>query len=565
MEHSDRNDQHAHPYLAFPDYASLAALRAWYEGLSARVAVERYLSHRRVQSQSSRGILGRIKRRLICIAESNTRDDLAAVFADRNASCLQRGASVHRAIEALRALHCREPRVNDDIGIWLPTRANRALKRLGITTLAELTLRVPRCHLWWADIEGIGPASARDIEALFSNHPALTEAARRLVERYQPSRRVVWQQIRSTSSRDGSRGRYRAPKSRCLLSVTTDRDAIEAWLAMHEPETTSRAYRKEAERLMFWANLERRRALSSLNTSDAIAYRTFLRSPVPRDRWVGPRQTRLSDGWSPFFCRLCPSSVAYALSVLSAMFRWFVEQHYVVANPFAGVTAGAARSSGLMRVRFLQEDEWRFARQIANELSTHHGWSVEAAQRLRFILDFELATGLRATELIHARIGDVIFGDAADVWLRVVGKGRRTARVALPPLATQALQTYLQQRGLPADPRRCNRNLPLVPALGRNQSVSVSGTRLRAVMKRFFRLVAERIRTTDSSVAHKLERASPHWLRHTHATHALACGVELRNVRDNLRHASIATTSRYAHSDDLLRMQQLRGAFAAGE
>ena len=93
--------------------------------------------------------------------------------------------------------------------------------------------------------------------------------------------------------------------------------------------------------------------------------------------------------------------------------------------------------------------------------------------------------------------------------------------------------------------------------------MSISGTRLRAVLKRFFRLVAEQIRPTDSVVAHKLEQASPHWIRHTHATRALARGVELRSVRDNLRHASIATTSRYVHGDERLRMQQVSIAFAA--
>jgi hypothetical protein len=110
------------------------------------------------------------------------------------------------------------------------------------------------------------------------------------------------------------------------------------------------------------ANSERKRALSSLNISDALAYRTFLRSPEPRAQWVGPRRRRLSDEWRPFYCRLRPSSVAYALSVLSAMFRWFVAQQYVVANPFAGVTAGGGRSTRLMRFRSLQDDEWQSAR-----------------------------------------------------------------------------------------------------------------------------------------------------------------------------------------------------------
>jgi len=51
-------------------------------------------------------------------------------------------------------------------------------------------------------------------------------------------------------------------------------------------------------------------------------------------------------------------------------------------------------------------------------------------------------------------------------------------------------------------------------------------------------------------------------MRHTHATHALARGAELTTVRDNLRHASIATTSIYLHSDEFKRVQQIRNAFA---
>jgi site-specific recombinase XerD len=51
--------------------------------------------------------------------------------------------------------------------------------------------------------------------------------------------------------------------------------------------------------------------------------------------------------------------------------------------------------------------------------------------------------------------------------------------------------------------------------------------------------------------------------RHTHATHALARGADLTTVRDNLRHASISTTSIYLHSDEVKRAKQIREAFAA--
>lgn len=53
------------------------------------------------------------------------------------------------------------------------------------------------------------------------------------------------------------------------------------------------------------------------------------------------------------------------------------------------------------------------------------------------------------------------------------------------------------------------------------------------------------------ATAQKLRRASSHWMRHTHASHVLARGAELIMVRDNLRHASISTTSTYLHSDEV--------------
>ncbi|WP_175166286.1 hypothetical protein [Paraburkholderia fynbosensis] len=132
MKHSSHDDHDGRAYVPFPDYASLAALRAWYEGLSARAAVDRYLSHKRIKAQSSRGVLGRIRRRLLYIAELNGRNDLAALLADRGSNSTRPGMSVHRAMEALRELHGREPQINDDIVCWLPGRASRALKRLAL-------------------------------------------------------------------------------------------------------------------------------------------------------------------------------------------------------------------------------------------------------------------------------------------------------------------------------------------------------------------------------------------------------------------------------------------------
>ena len=41
---------------------------------------------------------------------------------------------------------------------------------------------------------------------------------------------------------------------------------------------------------------------------------------------------------------------------------------------------------------------------------------------------------------------------------------------------------------------------------------------------------------------------SPHWLRHSHASHSLERGASIALVRDTLGHSSLAVTSRYTHA-----------------
>ncbi|KVV18269.1 hypothetical protein WK78_03630 [Burkholderia cepacia] len=81
--------------------------------------------------------------------------------------------------------------------------------------------------------------------------------------------------------------------------------------------------------------------------------------------------------------------------------------------------------------------------------------------------------------------------------------------------------------------------------------------------RHIFVLVADAIEDERSTTAEKLRRASPHWMRHTHASHALARGAELIMVRDNLRHASILTTSTCLHCDEVQRARQFDQVFAA--
>lgn len=549
---------------ALPDAASLAALRAWYEGLSTNEAVLRYLGHIKADGQSSRGMLGAIRRQLVCVAKRLHRDDLAALFEHPVSERTKHARAVARAIDVLPSLPMPQPLIGDDIEQWLDPRAVHALQAQGIKTLAALTVRIPRRRRWWAGIPGLGAAGARDIEAFFAEHPQLTERARALLVTSAPEDIVPWERLAVPHEVDGSQGTFRAPRSTCTLSANNDYDAVHAWLALHESAATQRAYRKEAERLILWAIIERGRALSSLSTEDAVAYRAFLRHPAPRGRWVAPPQSRSSPEWRPFAGDLSARSVSYSLSVLGAMYRWLIQQRYALANPFAGIKVrGAAREAAMPVKRAFTEGEWSMIQTVGEGLEWSYGWGPAAAQRLRFLVDFAYATGLRASELVGAKLGMIEVDGEGDCWLRLVGKGSKAGKVSLPPLARVALDRYLVQRGLPTTPSSWEPGTPIVGSLEEDSAAGITATRLRAINKRFFSQVADIVKDRSPATAEKLRCASPHWMRHTHATHALARGAELTTVRDNLRHASLSTTSIYLHGEEVKRARQLGKAFAA--
>lgn len=548
----------------FPSPSQLAALRAWYSGLNARAAVTQYLGHAKADGESSRSMLGAIRRQLVGFARARQRADLAELVGHAPAERLQRAGQVLAVIDTLRHLPLPAPLVTDSVHCWLPARTASALASHGISTLADLTVRVPRRRRWWVSVQGLGATGARQVEAFFAAHPELTERARALLPVGAHRDVAPWERLYVPQDLDGSRGTFRAPAETCTLSAANDYEAVQSWLSLHEAAATQRAYRKEAERLILWAVLERGRALSSLTTDDAIAYRTFVRSPTPLAKWVGPARPRSASDWKPFTGALAPRSAAYALSVIGALFRWLIQQRYTLANPFAGIKVrGAARSEATAPTRVFSEGEWALIQAVAQGLEWGQGWEAAAAQRLRFVLDFAYSTGLRISELVGATLGQVEVDGHGDHWLHLIGKGSKDAKVALPSMARAALDHYLLQRGLPVTRARWNPHTALIGSVGLDSSASISAARLWSVLRRFFTQVAKTIEADSPATAEKLRRASPHWMRHTHATHALAKGAELTTVRDNLRHASLQTTSIYLHTDEVKRARQMDAAFSA--
>jgi integrase/recombinase XerD len=148
--------------------------------------------------------------------------------------------------------------------------------------------------------------------------------------------------------------------------------------------------------------------------------------------------------------------------------------------------------------------------------------------RDKALLELLYSTGLRVSELVGVRIGDV---DMQSGCLRCVGKGNKERLVPVGKQAIAAVGNYLRD----ARPRLIGRRAQ-VPYLFLN----VRGGKLSRVG--FWKVLKQYGR--KAGLQRKL---SPHKLRHSFATHLLERGADLRSVQLMLGHADISTTQIYTH------------------
>ena len=80
-------------------------------------------------------------------------------------------------------------------------------------------------------------------------------------------------------------------------------------------------------------------------------------------------------------------------------------------------------------------------------------------------------------------------------------------------------------------------------------------------IKRFFQHCAEQLATIDPKGAERLASGSTHWMRHTYGTHAVAAGMPLDIVQQNMGHASLDTTTGYTTSEERRRMKAAQEAW----
>lgn len=463
-----------------------------------------------------------------------------------------------RQLQLLRALQevaAETPRPQDRIDGWFDPATAARLAQAGLLLLADLAERVAGGGHWWRGLPAIGRIKAARLADHL--HTLLPDAVQAPVRPFTPpapggapaagaaGELALAPQRALFDGRPVSSG---APGSAVLTGARDDAQVIEAWVAARAGSpATARSYRREALRLLLWLQHERGRDFAALQVEDCLDYMAFLEHVPPP--WVSRRHaTVLGEGWAPFRGSLSLASRRQAVVILGSFFGWMVDVGYLPGrNPWMLVNRrmGDDRNQDLLDSRAFTPEAWRA---LTDGLRAEP--DSPSRDRMIFLLDFVEATGLRASELVGATLGDLRPHQGR--WaLQVLGKGQRQRLIAVPGQAVQALADYLACRALPplgeADPA-----LPLLARLD-DPGQPIGYQALYQTLKRWVRqaILASDLPRAERETA---LRASPHWLRHTFGTRALERKAPLEAVQRQLGHADPRTTMRYARTQ-LERLQ----------
>lgn len=369
----------------------------------------------------------------------------------------------------------------------------------------------------------------------------------------------------ATSVLDGRDGTNRARGRQAQIAAETDIEALHAWLMRFAAtKTTFDNYRREAERLMLWARLQRHKPLSSLTHEDFLAYQDFLANPQPSAQWImrdGRKFARTHPDWRPFSGPLSPASQRQAIIIINTLFSWLVQAGYLAGNPLSLSRHRPAHVTP-RQIRYLGDGLWDAVKQAIAGMPRGTVRECAHQARARWLFSLLYGCGLRISEVAGNSMGGFFCRrDRAGKerwWLEILGKGGKLRLIPATSELMNELASYRLACGLPATPAS-GEPTPLLLTIGGRPQAMTRGA-LHAIVKQVFADAAQHLRATgmdggtgSEALATRLERASAHWLRHTAGSHMANGALDLRHVRDNLGHASIATTNAYLHAEDDLR------------
>lgn len=274
------------------------------------------------------------------------------------------------------------------------------------------------------------------------------------------------------------------------IQAFTDYLTIERGLSSNTVEAYSRD-------LAQFASYARRHGISSVRDISDVTVQGFL---------DGLREAAMS-----------PNSIGRKLSAVRTFCR-FACREGVTDRDFTSEFESMKGSKRLPSVMTIEEVAAILSQP---DLSTHSGLRDKA------MIETLYASGLRVSELINLRLGDV---NLSVGFLRCLGKGSKERVVPLGDVAIHCIEHYTAK------------SRPEYARSGSSEYLFLTNRGRKMSRVCFWKIIKK-----YAALAGISRNITPHTLRHSFATHLLQGGADLRSIQEMLGHADIATTQIYTH------------------
>ena len=215
---------------------------------------------------------------------------------------------------------------------------------------------------------------------------------------------------------------------------------------------------------------------------------------------------------------LSPRSVARTVAAVRGFYRFAVLAQHLESNPADDLRAPRAWPA---LPKFLAVEE-------VERLIQQPDVAAPRGLRDRALIEVLYATGMRVSELIHLRAGDLNL-DAG--YLSCTGKGNKQRIVPIGDEAVRWVAKYIRESRPVLMGKRSSPWL----FVNARRGGGLSRVGFWKILKTYGR---------KAGLSHTL---SPHVLRHSFATHLLEHGADLRAIQMMLGHADLSTTQIYTH------------------
>jgi len=341
-------------------------------------------------------------------------------------------------------------------------------------------------------------------------------------------------------------------------------------------------FRNEIEKFLLWSFLEKKTSIDELRKTDILEYADFCWKPPVN--WIGTssqERFKLKNSyfnsnvqWRPFKIQAAKSQVPKDVdkkkyrpsqqTLTSTFTAIIVFYNYLMGEEFCyGNPAQIAKKdckhfisdAQVKEVKRLSSAQWQYLLDTAVDMANED----PIYERNLFVIASLKTLFLRISELSERDNWSPVMGhfwqdEDDNWWLKIFGKGRKLRDTTVPTDFIPFLKRYRSYRGLSGLPTSGDNNVLVEKIRGQG---GMTSRHLRRLVQSIFDNAYGRMKQLEGeNKSMKLKEATSHWLRHTGASMEIERGRALKDLSEDLGHASMATTDTiYVQSENKLRAE----------